>query len=98
MLKLYNFHFPQSGATITLKGLMKRFFFEQPVLDSLLTLAFSSKQQPDLNLFTTQPVQPNYRFDCIPISLVPLEKSSSSIYNHKVLDRQCPVSFAICIL
>lgn len=66
---------------------MKGVFFERPVLDSLLTLVFSSKQQPDLNLFTTQPVQPNYRFDCIPISLVPLEKSSSSIYNHKVLDR-----------
>lgn len=44
------------------------------MLDSLLTLAFSSKQQPDLNLLTTQPVQPNYRFDCIAISLVPLEK------------------------
>lgn len=44
------------------------------VLESLLTLAFSSKQQPDLNLFTTQSVQPLYRFDRIVIGLVTVEK------------------------
>lgn len=74
VLKLYNFTLSTIWSNNYPKGIHEKCSFEQPVLDSLLTLAFSSKQQPDLNLLTTQPVQPNYRFDCIAISLVPLEK------------------------